>query len=101
MLSFLKTLWGRLSGGADAPSSTEVFESVQYKGYGIRPAPYRVNGQFQTAGVIQKAFPDGLKEYRFVRAETHASKEDAAAFAVRKGQQIIDEQGDLIFRASR
>jgi hypothetical protein len=38
-----------------------------------------------------------MKEHRFVRAETHASKDDAATFAIAKGKQIIDEQGDRIF----
>jgi hypothetical protein len=101
MSSFLNALWARLSGGSDASPSGEAFEAVEYKGYSIRPAPYPSNGQFQTAGVIQKTFEDGPKEHRFVRAETHASKDDAAAFAIRKGQQIIDEQGDRIFGAGR
>ena len=52
-----------------------------------------------TAGVIQKDFPDGMKEHRFVRAETHGSKDEAASFAVTKGKQIIDERGDKIFDA--
>jgi hypothetical protein len=101
MLSFLKALRARLSGGSDASPSVEAREAVEYKGYSIQPAPYSSAGQFQTAGVIQKTFPDGPKEHRFVRAETHASKDDAAAFAIRKAQQIIDEQGDRIFGGPR
>ena len=38
-----------------------------------------------------------MKEHRFVRAETHPSKDDASAFAIAKGRQIIDEQGERIF----
>ena len=73
-------------------------DAVDYKGYRIRPAPYRANGQFQTAGTIEKDFPDGVKEHRFVRAETHPGRDDAASFAIAKAKQIIDEQGDSIFR---
>ena len=94
----LKNLWTRLTGGGEAEAGNEpVAEAVEYKGFRIRPAPYPAKGQFQTAGVIEKDQEGGMKEHRFVRAETHASKDDAAAFAVAKGKQIIDEQGDRIF----
>jgi hypothetical protein len=95
MFSKLKAALG-LGGGASAPAVT-TGETVEYKGYRIKPAPYRANNQFQTAGVIEKDFPDGVKEHRFVRAETHPSADDAIAFAVTKGKQIIDQQGDRIF----
>jgi hypothetical protein len=38
-----------------------------------------------------------VKEHRFIRAETHPSRDDAAAFAVQKGRQIIDQQGERVF----
>ncbi|MET0530309.1 MAG: HlyU family transcriptional regulator [Microvirga sp.] len=98
MSSFFKGLWARLGGTVDNASSSEpLAEAVEYKGFRIRPAPYPAKGQFQTAGVIEKDFEAGMKEHRFVRAETHASKDDAATFAIAKGKQIIDEQGDRVF----
>ena len=45
-----------------------------------------------------KAFDDGVKEHRFIRVDTHASKDDAVSFSITKAQQIIDEQGDRLFR---
>ena len=48
--------------------------------------------------MITKEFPDGVKEHRFVRVDTHTNKDDAVSFSVTKAQQIIDEQGDRIFR---
>jgi hypothetical protein len=78
-------------------ASVAPAEIVEYEGYRIRPAPYPSRGQFQTAGVIEKDFPSGPKEHRFVRAETHASKEDAVSFSIAKAKQIIKEQGDRIF----
>ena len=97
-MSLFKTLASWFSGGAPSAAPEPPMEAVEYKGFRIRPAPYRADGQFQTAGTIEKDFPDGMKEHRFVRAETHAAREDAATFAISKGKQIIDEQGDRIFR---
>jgi hypothetical protein len=61
------------------------------------PKPIRQGGQFLTAGTITKAFPEGRKEHRFVRADTHASEEDARRFMVQKAQRLIDEVGDRLF----
>ena len=101
MISIFKSLWTRLAGaGADAEAGGDAprLEAVEYKGYRIRPAPYPATGGYQTAGVIEKDASDGsVKEHRFVRAETHPSRDDAAAFAVQKGRQIIDQQGERIF----
>jgi hypothetical protein len=94
ILNALKGLFG--AGAASGPAEAEV---VEYKGYRIKPAPYPAKGQFQTAGSIEKDFPDGTKEHKFIRAETHPSRDDAVNFAVAKGRQIIDEQGDRIFGA--
>lgn len=93
MTGFLSRLFGGKSSAGEAPAG----EAVEHNGYRIRPAPFRAEGQFQTAGIIEKDFPEGVREHRFIRAEKHASKEEAEAFAITKGKQIIDEQGDRIF----
>jgi hypothetical protein len=97
MVSILKFLWSRFAGGATVEEP--CLEAVEYKGYRIRPAPYAAPGGFQTCGVIEKDFPDGPKEHRFVRAESHPSRDDAASFAIQKGKQIVDQQGDRLFGA--
>src|SRR5690349_1022721 len=85
MASILKDLWNRLAGAGSAGEREEpAAEAVEYKGFRIRPAPYSAKGGFQTAGVIEKDFESGMKEHRFVRAETHPSKDDAATFALTK-----------------
>jgi hypothetical protein len=38
------------------------------------------------------------KEHSFVRADRFTSLDEAADIAVAKGRQIIDEQGEKIFR---
>jgi len=98
MFSKLKAAWTRLAGGwgAREPDGPTV-PAIEYNGYRIRPVPYRTNGQYQTAGIIEKDAPEGVKEHRFVRADTHQSRDDAIAFAISKAKQIIDLQGDRIF----
>jgi len=88
-------LFRRLLGGGEAAAPRA--ESVEYQGYSITPTPMAQGGQYLTAGVITKDTPEGRKEHRFIRADTHGSAEAAASFAVRKGRQIIDELGDRIF----
>ena len=97
MASIIKALWTRLGGRERNPPAEPPAGAVEYKGFRIRPDPYPAKGGYQTAGVIEKDAASGVKEHRFVRAETHPSREEAAAFAIRKGQQIIDEQGDRLF----
>ena len=72
--------------------------AVEYQGYLITPRPKPAGAQFYTAGVIAKEFPDGTKEQYFVRADTHVSRDSAEEHAVIKARQIIDEQGDQLFR---
>ncbi len=95
MFDKLKSLSAGLAGGPGA--SAPPAETVEYKGYRIKPAPYRNNDVFQTAGTIEKDGPDGVREHRFVRADTHPNREDAIAFSVSKAKQMIDLQGDRIF----
>jgi hypothetical protein len=97
MLSKLKAAWTRLTGGQGGGESEESIPAVEYKGYRIRPTPYRTNGQYQTAGVIEKSSAEGVKEHRFVRADTHQGRQEAIEFAISKAKQIIDLQGDRIF----
>lgn len=100
--SVLKGIWRRLVGsGNAAPADKPAFETVEYKGYRIRPAPYAASSGYQTAGVIEKDAGEGVQEHRFIRAETHPSLEEAAAFATAKAKQIIDQQGDALFRERR
>ena len=92
LMDSLRSLFG--SGG----KAEARHETVEYRGYLIRPAPQRQPSGWNTAGVITKEFPDGVKEQTFIRVDTHSSQDDAVSFSVIKAQQIIDEQGDRLFR---
>jgi hypothetical protein len=97
MVSFLKSLFGGGKRVAAPAGAAPAGPAVEYKGFRIRPAPFQAGGQYQTSGLIEKDFPEGTKTHRFIRADKHASKDDATAFSVTKAQQIIDEQGDRVF----
>ena len=82
-------------GDSAAPSA----DAVEHEGYTIQPAARREGGQWLTVGVIYKEFEGGeVKEQQFIRADFYSSKEEADACAVRKGKQIIEEQGDKLFK---
>ena len=91
----LANLFGTGSGGrkTDLPAAPEI----EYKGYRIIPAPYKVQDQFQTAGTIEKDTADGVKTHAFIRADRYANWDDAVAFTTSKAMQIVDQQGDGMF----
>lgn len=93
------SFWKSLFGGAAARAAPEP-EPVEYKGFMIRPAPYLAEGQYQTAGTIEKEIDGVRREHRFIRADRHPALEDAVKFTVFKAQQIIDQRGARMFDAS-
>jgi hypothetical protein len=97
-MSFLKSLFGLGGSGAKEGSAPAATKELEHKGFLIRAEPYLADGQYQVAGTVEKRIADETKQHRFVRADRFASADEAADFALRKGCQIIDEQGDGIFR---
>jgi hypothetical protein len=92
-MSLLSALFGKL-----APAQPEkVPEPVEYKGFIIRPAPFRADGQYQTAGTIEREIGGVRKEHSFIRADAFASFDDAVTFTLTKARQMIDLQGERIF----
>ena len=95
MASFFSKLFG---GGSDKGESAPVrSDPVSYEGLTIQAAPVLAEGQWRLAGYIIKETEDGNLERAFLRADLFASREEAETFAVRKGHQIIDEQGERLF----
>ena len=100
MGSIFSRLMGRLSGAARAGAGGaggERSTAQEYNGFLIQAAPLREGSQWLTAGFISKTIGDEQKEHRFIRADTHASREDAEAFSLTKARLIIDEQGEKLF----
>jgi hypothetical protein len=93
------SFWSTLFGSRAAPA--QAADPVEYKGFTIRAAPYKNNGNYQTAGTIEREIGGVRKEHRFIRADAYAAYDDAVTFTVNKARQIIDLQGDKIFEQTR
>jgi hypothetical protein len=94
-MSFWKNLFGGGGGGAEAEPAPAQGET--YKGFTIRPTPRPVGSEFQLAGAIEKEIDGALKTHEFVRADRLSSRDEAIRFALAKGRQLVDEQGDGLF----
>jgi hypothetical protein len=98
-MSFWKNLFGGGGGGAAGKSiEPAVVAEEAYKGFTVKSLIMPVGSEYQLAGLIEKEIDGELKSYKFVRADRFSSKEDVVSFALAKGRQIIDEQGDGIYR---
>jgi len=94
----LSTLLGKFFGGGDkSPAAAEAAPSIDYNGFTITAAPIKEGGQFRTAGTIAKEIDGTLQSVQFIRADNHSDRDGAVSHSERKGQQIVDEQGDGIF----
>ena len=95
-MSFWKRLFGGGSPG-DAPAPAGA--SVEHKGFTIRATPFKQDGQYQCCGVVSKEVDGAAREHKFIRADRFASMDDAVDISLRKGRQLVDEQGDRIFQS--
>lgn len=84
--------------GAAAPAPEgKVTAEIEYGGYTIRAVPFRENGQFQTAGVIEGVVDGVVKTHRFVRADRGTDLDEITELTLSKGRLIVDQQGAGLF----
>ncbi len=92
------SFWKRLFGGSDGQAETPAAgRSIEHKGFSIRATPFKQDGQYQCCGVVSKEIHGKVAEHRFIRADRFASLDDAVDISLRKGQQLVDEQGERVF----
>lgn len=98
-MSFLKRLFGGGGSGgeASAPKEAAPAKQVEHKGFLISATPYKAEGQYQTCGVVSKEIDGVMKEHKFIRADRFAGLDDAVDISIKKGIQLVDEQGERIF----
>ena len=89
-MSLLKKLFG---GGASAPGA----KPETYEGCTITPEPQKESGGYRLQATIQKELGGVMKSHTLIRADTFQSPDEAAEASIRKGKQMIDEQGDRLF----
>lgn len=96
-MSFWKSLFGGGKDNAgDAPAGP--VQSVQHEGFTIDATPLKEDSHFLICGVISKVVDGERKEHRFIRADRCTSVDSAAEMTIRKGQQIVDQMGERVFR---
>jgi hypothetical protein len=96
-MSFLKKFFGGGSTDTGGEAQPVAGKEIEHKGFTIRATPFKAEGQYQCCGLVIKEIDGVVKEHKFIRADRFASVDDAADFALRKGQQVVDEQGERIF----
>ena len=94
------SLWSKLFGGGGGSKSNArpEPEAETYKGFIIFPEPQRGEGGYRVGARIEKEIAGEVKVHQLLRADAILNVDDAAAFSVRKAKQVIDEQGERIFR---
>ena len=92
-MSFLKKLFG---GGDKSPDSAGPVEESEYKGFQIVTTPINEGGQFRVCAMISKDVDGEMKTHKLIRADMCSTKEEASTIAMRKSQQMIDEQGERV-----
>lgn len=86
-------LFGKLFGkGASAP------ESVHYKEYRIFPTPEADSGGYRVGARIEKDIDGETKAHNLIRADVFRDHDSAVDASLAKAKQMIDEQGDGVFR---
>jgi len=81
--------------GASAPPEP-VFET--YQGYRITATPQRDGSDYRIAATIEKEVDGETLVHNLIRADTIADLQAAEAASIAKAKQMIDQQGDGIFR---
>ena len=97
-MSFWKNLFGGGSSSTAEPAGDKVLGEDAYKGFLIKAIEMKAGSELQLAGTIEKDVGGEVKTYRYVRADRMSSRDDLVVLALAKGRQIIDEQGEGIFR---
>ena len=89
-MSLLKKLFG-----ASAPAEVA---SETHKECRIIPTLKKEADGYRLSARIEKEIDGETRSYSLIRADTIASQEDAEAATIAKARQVIDEQGDGLFR---
>lgn len=97
MASLISRIFGALTGNAAEPEVLQRGEPVTYEGLSICAAPIKEGRQWRLSGVIIKQSDEVDLERTFTRADTFHTSAEAESFSIRKGKQIIDEQGSKLF----
>ena len=94
-MSILKRLFG---GKGDAGGAAESGPAVDYKGFRITPMPAKEASGYRIGARIEKDVDGETRVHDLIRADTIADRQAAEEASVAKARQVIDEQGERVFR---
>lgn len=94
-MSFLKKLFG---GGDAAAQGPRVLDSQEHKGFTVRAIEMKAGSEFQLCGEVSKEIDGETHTHSFIRADRFPSADGVAGAAIAKGCQLVDEQGDRLFK---
>ncbi len=97
MAGFLDGLKGLFGGGSTAKPSIAAAPEI-YKDLRIYAEPMAEGAQWRMAGRIVMGEGDAAREHRFIRADIFSNRAELETATLRKARQIIDEQGQGLFR---
>jgi hypothetical protein len=89
-MKFLKKIFG---GGGPAEVPVE-----EHEGFRITLTPIKEGDTYRVCALIEKEVDGTTRQHQLVRADTVQGLEAAQAASLRKAKQVIDEQGERIFR---
>lgn len=92
-MPFFKKLFG--SGGGE---KSPTVEPESYEGYTITPTPIREGSTYRVSARIEKELEGEMRTHVLVRADTIGDLKQAEATSIAKAKQMINEQGDRIFK---
>lgn len=96
-MSLLSRIASIFGGAASATTVPAAVEPQVYQDCQIFAEPIREGNQYRLAGRIVKTVDGAVLERSFIRADVFTSLEDAQSGAIRKAQQIIDQNGASLF----
>lgn len=88
------SLFSKLFGGGKQPEP----EPVAYKGFDIFPAVMPEGSKYRLSARIEKTLEGERHTHVVIRADVFDSQEQAESISIAKAKQVIDEQGDGVFK---
>ncbi|WP_422370272.1 HlyU family transcriptional regulator [Hoeflea sp.] len=98
MAGILGSIRGLFGGNGSARRPEPANEPETYKECRIYAEPMAEGSQWRLAGRIVKGEGPDAREHRLVRADLFSSRDETISATLRKARQVIDEQGDALFR---
>lgn len=90
------SLFKKLFGGGNGPAPEAPTET--HEGYHIRATPIAEGNTFRICAQIEKEVDGEIRSHKLLRADTVQGLEEAQKACFRKAKQVIDEQGERLFR---